>query len=123
LSNLIPFAVVAKKLPLTSKLAFLPNKIPLGLIINKFAEVKIGLNPQNLIEFKYYNPSDDIVIYSSKQLTISLKNRLVLIGRDANATLVLDAPTVLWRHATINTNAKGRYILQDYTYVKPIYYS
>jgi ABC-type multidrug transport system ATPase subunit len=39
----------------------------------------------------------------------------VEIGRDANTTMQLDSPIVSRRHATIDTDSQGRYILQDHS--------
>jgi ABC-type multidrug transport system ATPase subunit/pSer/pThr/pTyr-binding forkhead associated (FHA) protein len=76
-------------------------------------EIQIGQNPQNLIQLRYFNPS------SPKMLTpprpVLLKNRSVEIGRDANTTMQLDSPIVSRRHATIDTDSQGRYILQDHS--------
>lgn len=47
--------------------------------------------------------------------SLCLKERLVLLGRDDNATLTLDAPTVSRRHATIDATSKGRYLLHDHS--------
>ena len=45
---------------------------------------------------------------------ISLKNKkLVLLGRHQNADMRFISPMVSRRHATIETDAQGRYILQD----------
>ncbi|MBD2740569.1 ATP-binding cassette domain-containing protein [Coleofasciculus sp. FACHB-1120] len=82
-----------------------------GYRLENGIEIQIGQNPQNLIQLRYFNPS------SAKMLTpprpVSLKNRSVEIGRDANATMQLDSPIVSRRHATIDTDSQGRYILQD----------
>ncbi len=77
-------------------------------------EIQIGQNPQNLILLTYYNPTATAAT-APKQQSISLKNRSILIGRDPNATLFLDAPIVSRRHATVEADAQGRYILQDYS--------
>ncbi|MUG92000.1 ATP-binding cassette domain-containing protein [Scytonema sp. UIC 10036] len=86
-----------------------------GLLLRNGMEIKIGLNPQNLIEFKYYNAADDITIDNQSFPVISLRNLKVLIGRDSSATLTLDAPTVSRRHATIDTDARGQYVLRDHS--------
>jgi len=39
----------------------------------------------------------------------------VVIGRDEGVTMQLDAPTVSRKHATIDTDDQGRYILKDYS--------
>jgi ABC-type multidrug transport system ATPase subunit/pSer/pThr/pTyr-binding forkhead associated (FHA) protein len=84
-----------------------------GYRLENGIEIQIGQNPQNFIQLRYFNPS------SAQMLTpprpVLLKNRSVEIGRDANATMQLDSPIVSRRHATIDTDSQGRYILQDHS--------
>lgn len=47
--------------------------------------------------------------------SISLKQQSVWLGRDRSASLTLPAPTVSRRHASINTDARGRYVLHDHS--------
>lgn len=77
-------------------------------------EMQIGENPQNRILLRYFNPAKETGIIPTRR-SISLKNRSVLIGRDANASLLLDAPTISRQHATIETDPQGHYILQDHS--------
>ncbi|GGA55170.1 ATP-binding cassette domain-containing protein [Okeania sp. KiyG1] len=87
-----------------------------GHILENGMEIKIGLDPQNQILLKYFDPNNPITIASlPKTRSISLKQRSVLLGRDPDATLELDAPIVSRRHATIEPNAQGNYVLQDYS--------
>lgn len=86
-----------------------------GYLLKNSSEIYIGQNPQNQVLLKYYNPANPVVTPIAGFQSISLKNRSVLIGRDANATLPLEAPTISRRHATIDTDAQGRYILRDYS--------
>ena len=86
-----------------------------GFPLRNGTEINIGQNPENLVVLKYCNPSKPVVNATLTLSSISVKNRSVLIGRDANATLALEAPTVSRRHATIDTDAQGRYILRDYS--------
>ncbi len=86
-----------------------------GYLLKNGSEIYIGQNPQNQVLLKYYNPANPVVTPIAGFQSISLKNRSVLIGRDANATLPLEAPTISRRHATIDTDAQGRYILRDYS--------
>lgn len=86
-----------------------------GLLLRNGAEIKIGLNPQNLVEFKYHNAADDVTVNTNRLPVVYLGNRPVSIGRDSSATLTLDAPTVSRHHATIDTDARGQYILQDHS--------
>ncbi len=78
-------------------------------------EVKIGQDPQNWVTITYHNPNDRASKITPKQKSISLLNRSVLLGRDPSATLLLDAPTVSRRHATIDLDNQGRYIVRDYS--------
>ncbi|MEB3280023.1 MAG: ATP-binding cassette domain-containing protein [Lyngbya sp.] len=86
-----------------------------GYLLNNGIEIKIGQNPQNLIRLRYFNPN---TLTSPTQFSseyISLENRLVLLGRDPNATLHLDSPVVSRRHATIEPDGRGDYLLKDYS--------
>lgn len=86
-----------------------------GYLLSNGIEIKIGQNPQNLIRLRYFNPN---TLASPTQFTgeyISLKNRSVLLGRDPNATLHLDSPVVSRRHATIEPDGRGDYLLRDYS--------
>ncbi|ACK71336.1 FHA modulated ABC efflux pump with fused ATPase and integral membrane subunits [Gloeothece citriformis PCC 7424] len=78
-------------------------------------EIKVGQNPQNWVIITYYDPSSAHLAKKPSQHSISLKNRSVLLGRDPTATLQLDAPTVSRRHATIDLDAQGRYVIHDYS--------
>ncbi|MEB3219248.1 MAG: FHA domain-containing protein [Nostocales cyanobacterium 94392] len=64
---------------------------------------------------KYKNPKQPVVIPEVKVNSVSLKNGSVLLGRDDSATLTLDAPTVSRRHATIDQDAGGSYIIRDFS--------
>ncbi len=86
-----------------------------GFPLRNGTEINIGQNPENLVVLRYCNPSKPVLNTTLSLSSISVKNRSVLIGRDANATLALEAPTVSRRHATIDTDAQGRYILRDYS--------
>ncbi|WP_413160589.1 FHA domain-containing protein [Capilliphycus salinus ALCB114379] len=86
-----------------------------GYLLNNGIEIKIGQNPQNLIRLRYFNPN---TLASQTQFTgeyISLENRSVLLGRDPGATLHLDSPVVSRRHATIEPDGRGDYLLKDYS--------
>ncbi|MFY7803908.1 MAG: ATP-binding cassette domain-containing protein [Limnoraphis robusta] len=86
-----------------------------GYLLNNGIEIKIGQNPQNLIRLRYFNPN---TLVSQSQFTseyISLENRSVLLGRDPDATLNLDSPVVSRRHATIEPDGRGDYLIKDYS--------
>lgn len=78
-------------------------------------EIKVGQNPQNWVIITYYDPGSAHPTKKPTQCSISLKNRSVLLGRDPTATLQLDAPTVSRRHATIDQDGQGNYIIHDYS--------
>ncbi|NES76523.1 MULTISPECIES: ATP-binding cassette domain-containing protein [Okeania] len=87
-----------------------------GHLLENGMEIKIGLDPQNQILLKYFDPNNPITIASlPKTRSISLKDRSVLLGRDPDATLELDAPIVSRSHATIEPNGQGNYVLHDYS--------
>ncbi len=85
-----------------------------GYCLQNGTEIKIGLDPKNQVLVTYFNPIANQVALPSKQ-SIPLKNRSVLLGRDPNASLQLDAPLVSRRHATIDLDSRGNYILQDHS--------
>ncbi|XZO03097.1 MAG: FHA domain-containing protein [Microcoleus sp.] len=85
-----------------------------GYCLKNGTEIKIGLDPKNQVLLTYFNPTANQVVASNKQ-SISLKNRSVLLGRDPNAALQLDSPLVSRRHATIDQDSRGNYILQDHS--------
>ncbi|MEG4859726.1 ATP-binding cassette domain-containing protein [Microcoleus sp. K1-B6] len=85
-----------------------------GYCLKNGTEIKIGLDPQNQVLLSYFNPLANQVAVASKQ-SILLKNRSVLLGRDPNASLQLDAPLVSRRHATIDQDSRGNYILRDHS--------
>ncbi|MEH2434452.1 MAG: ATP-binding cassette domain-containing protein [Nostoc sp.] len=95
-----------------------------GYSLKHETEIRIGQNPQNQVLLKHYNPGQSATgttadtampTTSGISKSISLKNRSLLLGRDYDATLTLDAPTVSRRHATIDTDGQGRYILRDHS--------
>jgi ABC-type multidrug transport system ATPase subunit/pSer/pThr/pTyr-binding forkhead associated (FHA) protein len=86
-----------------------------GHCLTHGTEITIGQNPQNMVVLKYYNPANPVVNPAPIFQGISLKNKSILLGRDGNSTLPLDAPTVSRRHATIESDSQGRYILRDHS--------
>jgi len=85
-----------------------------GYCLKNGTEIKIGLDPKNQVLLTYFNPLANQVAVPSKQ-SIPLKNRSVLLGRDPNASLQLDSPLVSRRHATIDLDSRGNYILRDHS--------
>ncbi|NET16240.1 MAG: FHA domain-containing protein, partial [Okeania sp. SIO1H6] len=83
-----------------------------GHLLQNGIEIKIGLDPQNQILLKYFEPNNPVALASlPKTRSISLQDRSVLLGRDPDANLELDAAIVSRRHATIEPNGQGNYIL------------
>jgi ABC-type multidrug transport system ATPase subunit len=86
-----------------------------GYLLHHGDEIKIGQNPKSWIVISYFNPNSPQLVNPPTERIISLKNRSVTLGRDPDANLYLDAPTVSRCHAAIDRDNKGRYILYDYS--------
>jgi len=90
-----------------------------GYLLTNGIELHIGQHPNQLIQLIYFNPAtsptESQLLNTPTQRSISLKQKSVLIGRDSNANLYLDAPMISRRHAIIDTDAQGRYILHDHS--------
>ena len=86
-----------------------------GYLLQNGSEVKIGQNPENWVVLSYFQGKSTQQFKQPTQKSIDLKNKSVMLGRDSNANLQLDAPTVSRHHATIDTDTKGRYLLQDHS--------
>jgi ABC-type multidrug transport system ATPase subunit/pSer/pThr/pTyr-binding forkhead associated (FHA) protein/ABC-type multidrug transport system permease subunit len=86
-----------------------------GHLLHDGDEIKIGQNSQNWITINYYNSSQITAFRKPQQKSLSLLNRSVVLGRDPTSTLPLDAPTISRRHAVIDKNSQGQYILHDYS--------
>lgn len=86
-----------------------------GYYLTHGVEIQIAQNPNQLIQIRYCNPSNAHTVTTPALRSIPLKQRSILLGRDPQANLQLDAPTVSRRHATIDTDPQGRYILRDYS--------
>lgn len=78
-------------------------------------EVRVSQSPQYWVTITYIDPTSEPAPTSLKQQSVSLKHKSVLLGRDPQANLHLEAPTISRRHATIDTNAQGQYVLTDYS--------
>ncbi|EDZ97196.1 MULTISPECIES: FHA domain-containing protein [Limnospira] len=81
------------------------------------AELQIGQDPMTLIRLKYHNPQNPKFIVSSttRNQSISIKNRSIVLGRDPSCNLVLDSPVVSRKHAVIDKFDGGYYQLFDYS--------
>jgi len=83
-----------------------------GYLLQDGTEIKIGQDPKNQLLLTYFEPTLTHCTLPTKRL-ISLQNRSVLLGRDSDASLQLDAPIVSRNHATIEPDGRGHYILRD----------
>jgi ABC-type multidrug transport system ATPase subunit/ABC-type multidrug transport system permease subunit len=86
-----------------------------GYLLTNGVEIHISQNSHQLIQIKYFNPATSNSLNPPTKKLISLKQKSVLIGRDSTANLYLDAPTISRRHATIDSDHQGRYILQNFS--------
>ncbi len=86
-----------------------------GYKLQHGTEIQIGQNPEQSISLIYFYPAINQQITTPTQRTISLKKKSVVLGRDGNANLFLDAPTVSRHHATIDTDTQGRYVIKDHS--------
>jgi ABC-type multidrug transport system ATPase subunit len=84
-----------------------------GYLLHHGDEIKIGQNPKSWIVLTYFNPNSSQLIHPPTARIISLKNRSVTLGRDPEANLCLDAPSVSRYHAVIDSDEQGRYIIHD----------
>jgi ABC-type multidrug transport system ATPase subunit len=101
--------------PSTNRL-FINNKLITpkdGYCLQNGDEIKIGQNPQNWITIVYFDPNNQTTNFTPNSTTIYLKNKTILIGRDPSADLELDAPTISRRHASIELDPQGRYLIRD----------
>ena len=63
----------------------------------------------------YVNPNAPNIPINSEIKTVSLNKGSITLGRDATATIQLDSPMVSRRHATIQLDANGNYVLSDHS--------
>ncbi|MGK7956129.1 MAG: ATP-binding cassette domain-containing protein [Crocosphaera sp.] len=84
-----------------------------GLLLEDGMEISIGMIVSNHIVITYSHPNNNKPLKALSRTSISLKNKSVVIGRDTQANLCLDAPTISRFHAIIDSNNQGQYILTD----------
>jgi ABC transport system ATP-binding/permease protein len=89
-----------------------PNR---GYRLKNGVEVRLGQYAHSQIRLTYRNPCSSEAAELPEKRSISLKDRSVMLGRDPDATLELDAPIVSRRHATIEPDGHGHYILRDHS--------
>lgn len=86
-----------------------------GYLLQDGMEIKIGQDPATWIIITYSNPNQLGVPKTPEKSVISLLNQSVMIGRDPTANLQLDSPIVSRRHAVIDRNNQGQYLIYDYS--------
>jgi ABC-type multidrug transport system ATPase subunit len=87
---------------------------PQGYCLQPGTVIQVGQNPKNLITLTYDGPGQP----ATGGVTgngVSLQHQAIVIGRDSQAQLCLDAPSISRRHAVIEQDARGRYMLHDYS--------
>ena len=86
-----------------------------GLLLRDGMELRIGQDPANQASVTYRSPNRARPVQLPERRSILLKGRSVELGRGDTATLELPAPIVSRRHATIEANGQGVYVLRDYS--------
>ena len=84
-----------------------------GLLLQDGMEVTVGTLARNHIIITYSHTNANQPSKKPQKTAISIKNKSVSIGRNPQANLPLDAPTISYDHAIIDNNSKGQYILTD----------
>ncbi len=90
-----------------------------GYLLSHETEITIGQNPKNWIIISYYNPQNipSLPRKLPEKTSINLKDKAVTLGRNPDADLCLDAPTVSYKHAVIDRDISNanKYIIYDYS--------
>ena len=84
-----------------------------GLLLQDRMVVTVGTLARNHIIITYSHTNANQPSKKKQKTAISIKNKSVSIGRNPQANLPLDAPTISYDHAIIDNNSKGQYILTD----------
>ncbi len=88
-----------------------------GQLLSHGMQLMVGQNPATQVQLTYLGIAE--VSSTSTGMTasrsVSLRERSVLLGRDPDANLVLDAPIISRRHAIIEPISSDRYVLKDYS--------
>ncbi|MEB3191457.1 MAG: ATP-binding cassette domain-containing protein [Snowella sp.] len=77
--------------------------------------IKIGQNINILITLQFHNSNSLPTAKTSSFDTVYLKEKSIVLGRDPDANLQLDSPTVSRKHAVIDYLEPQTYILYDYS--------
>lgn len=103
--------------PSTNGLLFKNRRITLteGHCLQPGDEIQIGQNPETQVLLQYIDPLVAAIAPADRsgQRDVSLAKRSVVIGRDPAANLPLNSPVVSWKHAIIDTNDRGEYVIED----------
>ncbi|MGY6528964.1 MAG: ATP-binding cassette domain-containing protein [Cyanobacterium sp.] len=96
---------------------FINNRLipPEGHGLRNGDRIQIGQNPRDWVIIEYHSSVMTSGVTTPKIQSVSLLEKPIILGRDENADLRLDAPTVSRKHAVINKNSQGQYILTDYS--------
>jgi putative ABC transport system ATP-binding protein len=86
-----------------------------GYRLNNGDTIRIGQNLNVLVTIQFYDPSKGFAVENISQKSISLKQKSIVLGRDETANLQLIAPTISRKHAVIDYQSDGKYILYDYS--------
>ncbi len=76
-------------------------------------EYHIGQNPENWVTLEFCSPNDPSYINPPEKRSVLIQNKTITIGRDDNADLLLDAPTVSRTHATVTQLSPSKFVLED----------
>lgn len=96
---------------------FINNRLisPQGHPLRNGDRIQIGQNPRDWVIIEYYSSRASGSFTPPPIQSVSLLEKPIILGRDENADLRLDAPTVSRKHAIITKNNQGQYVLTDYS--------
>jgi len=86
-----------------------------GYCLNSGDTLRIGQNLNVLVTIQFFDPTKSFFVENINQKSILLKEKSIVLGRDITANLQLIAPTVSRKHAVIDYQSEGEYILYDYS--------
>jgi ABC transport system ATP-binding/permease protein len=87
-----------------------------GYKLGSYDEIRIGQHNQEYATLLFIDPQAASAKKALKQEAIYLKQgKVVTLGRSETASVQLDSPTVSRQHAVIDMDAKGNYVLTNYS--------
>jgi ABC transport system ATP-binding/permease protein len=87
-----------------------------GYKLSSYDEIRIGQHNQEYATLLFIDPQAASAKKALKQEAIYLKQgKVVTLGRSETATIQLDSPTVSRQHAAIDMDAKGSYVLTNFS--------